>query len=186
MRDAPSCRPLYLIHRPVLTRAMGSLVTLSYLIKAKFRRKWPLVSSLLVSLAIASFHFQLCNTSFHSELSQCDSTQCIHGSCNSNQCICDFGWQGPHCDQCGGRIRYHILTQFSKGNLTLLFLGSPLLPAVRLLTAWATTALIFSAPGWLTVESRMLLLDCSSTTLKRNALGTTCTFLTETQFLIHL
>lgn len=36
----------------------------------------------------------------------CDNSECIHGSCMGEHCVCDFGWRGTACDQCGGRIRY--------------------------------------------------------------------------------
>lgn len=35
----------------------------------------------------------------------CDNSECIHGSCMGEHCVCDFGWRGTACDQCGGRIR---------------------------------------------------------------------------------
>lgn len=74
-------------------------VTLSYIVKAKFRRKW-----LLIVVAALLLHWAQCSFLSTSGTS-CDDTQCLHGLCFDGRCVCKPGWQGTACDQCGGRIR---------------------------------------------------------------------------------
>ncbi|UXI20195.1 cytosol aminopeptidase [Sarcoptes scabiei] len=42
----------------------------------------------------------------------CNNVDCLHGTCFRNYCVCDFGWQGPFCDRCGGRIRINSTSGF--------------------------------------------------------------------------
>lgn len=91
---------------------MSSLMTLSYIIKAKFRRKCLLIRLelffiLLSILFLTRIH---CWTSgiypkLPSPEPTCDNVECLHGYCLGSICHCDFGWQGISCDRCGGRIR---------------------------------------------------------------------------------
>lgn len=100
---------------------MSSSVTLTYIIKAKFRRKdipaprtlmrWKQLSifcSLAASyLLLTTFLLEPIEGSFLPAVSiSCGGTTCLHGNCvDNNRCECHRGWQGPACDTCDGRLK---------------------------------------------------------------------------------
>lgn len=81
---------------------------LSYLIKAKFKRKYfphLIVVSIVLFQLIGSV---LSHSVSPSSSSTCGDVLCFHGTCQDGRCICDNGWQGSACHRCGGRIKYCI------------------------------------------------------------------------------
>lgn len=112
------------------TRTSCCSTTLSYLIKAKFRRKvvdgramrkhYDKFHAITLAWLVSIFIISACSASFLSTSASLEvgsgsngeddnglcgnSTVCVHGVCHYDICVCDFGWQGVACDQCGGRI----------------------------------------------------------------------------------
>lgn len=35
----------------------------------------------------------------------CDLDTCVNGDCVNGSCVCREGWQGTHCQFCGGKVR---------------------------------------------------------------------------------
>lgn len=35
----------------------------------------------------------------------CDPDTCVNGECVNGTCVCREGWQGTHCQFCGGKVR---------------------------------------------------------------------------------
>ncbi|KYM98424.1 hypothetical protein ALC62_10864 [Cyphomyrmex costatus] len=35
----------------------------------------------------------------------CDPDTCVNGVCENGICVCREGWQGTHCQFCGGKVR---------------------------------------------------------------------------------
>lgn len=35
----------------------------------------------------------------------CDPDTCVNGECVNDTCVCREGWQGTHCQFCGGKVR---------------------------------------------------------------------------------
>src|SRR6218665_2698500 len=92
---------------------------ISFIVKAKFRRKAlsPFTLMLLLFSFLAFFTLSQCSfsnsnssivwhniTSDPSAKSGPDSITCVNGFCVDSHCQCLFGWQGADCGQCGGRI----------------------------------------------------------------------------------
>lgn len=97
---------------------MSCLITLLFIIKAKFRRKsfrkmFHQLSLLLFILLLNDFiilNIKCWSLSgIYPKLQRpelvCDNDNCINGFCVGELCVCHFGWRGSSCDQCGGRIR---------------------------------------------------------------------------------
>ncbi len=84
---------------------MASFLMLSYLIKAKFRRKW-ILDFIFFSIYLSSIIPQMyCHSISPSLVSTCGDVLCFHGSCLDGRCVCETGWQGSACHRCQGRIR---------------------------------------------------------------------------------
>ncbi|XP_050304238.1 attractin [Anthonomus grandis grandis] len=70
-----------------------------FLFKSKYRRKHTLyfVINLLIFVSIM----------VRNVMGKCvDNNQCMgNGLCKNETCICFEGWQGPHCQFCGGKVR---------------------------------------------------------------------------------
>lgn len=79
---------------------------LSYLIKAKFRRKYSYnFIIILIILLINLIELIVSHSISPSSPSTCGDVLCFHGQCRDGRCICDNGWQGSACHRCGGRIK---------------------------------------------------------------------------------
>ncbi|XP_039760808.1 attractin-like protein 1 isoform X1 [Pararge aegeria] len=75
-----------------------SLQMFLFLFKSKYRRKFSWFSPFLCSVLIVLL---FC----HDVISKCSETNCVNGICKNDSCVCYEGWQGPLCQNCGGKIK---------------------------------------------------------------------------------
>ncbi|XP_064629979.1 attractin-like protein 1 isoform X2 [Lineus longissimus] len=79
---------------------MADDVMLIFQMKSKFRRKIP-----HLILFFAYFFLFVCLLTLVDSAGLCSPSNCVHGECNNDTCVCSPGWMGKSCDACGGRAK---------------------------------------------------------------------------------
>ncbi|EZA62765.1 hypothetical protein X777_07581 [Ooceraea biroi] len=66
---------------------------------------WAALACWVVHVGAAAASSSSSSSSLSLPTMDCDPDICINGECVNGTCVCREGWQGTHCQFCGGKVR---------------------------------------------------------------------------------